>query len=434
MKLRADWILVAVIVSYTVFGTASFDWGSSRYSLYQLFLPAAAFVVACASLTAKFPGRPRATASPIAVWMAPLLAVFFFSASRSVDPAEGYTTALRYAGNFTLALTAATAVRRPEQLRRILVVLVGVAAGSAALGLLQATVSLDLTVPCLVFRDCTETPYSPVGFGSLEYKFGNGLLVGILPGLALALTSPPEDPERRRLFFLVGLSLAGLAISRGGSSILGVLLGASYLVLRIQAPSIRTLLAGGVATAVLAAAASPAFVDWAVNAVTSYRNLQSRLLVYRAGLEMLAADPLLGIGLGSFGAVAPDLLLRLGPRLLDTAPHNVFFGILVENGILGLGLYTGLLAAALRASSPQPFASRLPLCRREWGLALAVRATWIGYLADGFFHNYFLDNHLWLLVGLSASVAGLAARSARPVSREATEGIAAKETPAEARA
>lgn len=68
-----------------------------------------------------------------------------------------------------------------------------------------------------------------------------------------------------------------------------------------------------------------------------FKDVDSRLAMWRASLEALRSSPILGIG---YGQVPPLLALELGK---EAVAHNVYVTIAAETGLLGLAIFAGLL-------------------------------------------------------------------------------------------
>jgi O-antigen ligase len=88
--------------------------------------------------------------------------------------------------------------------------------------------------------------------------------------------------------------------------------------------------------------------------------------------------------------------------------HNTYLQVLAEDGIVGLVLLLGLIAAALRAAH---LAAAVFDRRGSPGLAGVARAVLvgtIGFLAAAFFVSLTTDYRLWLLLGLGPALLGIA--------------------------
>jgi hypothetical protein len=107
---------------------------------------------------------------------------------------------------------------------------------------------------------------------------------------------------------------------------------------------------------------------------------RARLIWWTATSDMFADRPLTGWGVGSYGSV----YYRFAPPQADqsrytafvqaTHPHNEFLRLLAELGIVGLGLYVALLAAAF-------VVSYRAIRRQDWGVQTVGFALWSGGLA-----------------------------------------------------
>lgn len=80
-------------------------------------------------------------------------------------------------------------------------------------------------------------------------------------------------------------------------------------------------------------------------------SLSSRGSIWKAGLQVYTESPIVGIGTGSFPQTVEPILGRPAPA------HNAFVTILVEMGVIGLGLYVAnflvVLIPLLRLPGPE---------------------------------------------------------------------------------
>lgn len=97
-------------------------------------------------------------------------------------------------------------------------------------------------------------------------------------------------------------------------------------------------------------------------------DLNNRVTIWREGLAILSAHPLLGVGSGAFKAAAIES---------GKVAHNVFVSVLVELGIIGFILFTIILVITVYQALRQPkWAARLWLTvLLVWGLGASVH-TW----------------------------------------------------------
>ena len=134
--------------------------------------------------------------------------------------------------------------------------------------------------------------------------------------------------------------------------------------------------------------------------------------IWRAGLDVAWEHPLVGVGAGTFGAaVEPSLNFQW-------SSHNVFLGILVEDGIVGLFLFVAMIAAAFAAVQPLP---RLP---RWLGIALLL-ALGVGSLSLEWGYR----KQFWFVLGIVAAEGALRPRPPRSSDRDGATGSAGGEKP-----
>jgi len=118
-----------------------------------------------------------------------------------------------------------------------------------------------------------------------------------------------------------------------------------------------------------------------------------RRSIWIAGLEIFSQKPLLGVGLGTFQHQSPQVITStLAGK--EMSMHNTFLGILVELGVIGLGIFFSLLFFLIMRLRYMPSSTRI-----FWVILLL---TWtIGALAQ----NWLFMKGTWLLLGLLATQA-----------------------------
>ena len=118
--------------------------------------------------------------------------------------------------------------------------------------------------------------------------------------------------------------------------------------------------------------------------------------IWRAGLEVVWEHPLVGVGAGAFGAAVEPALQ------FAWSSHDAPLAILVEDGIVGLGLFVAMVAAAMKPLWHLP-----PLQRKLW--IVLVAALGVGSLAAA--SDYQKD--FWFVLGLLAAQVALRAGPSR---------------------
>lgn len=142
-------------------------------------------------------------------------------------------------------------------------------------------------------------------------------------------------------------------------------------------------------------------------------SLLRRLDIWRLSLQLLAAKPLTGIGLGSYEVVfatAFPTLPLVGGRLAPPHAHNLFLQLALDLGLPGLVAFLGLLALLFRSLGHRLQRShRRPTthvdARATKPLALGVYCALVALLVVGCFDNALWGTKLtfipWLLFALA---------------------------------
>ncbi len=192
-----------------------------------------------------------------------------------------------------------------------------------------------------------------------------------------------------------GLGLSTLALGRRVWPILFVV----ALLLLLLAPALQALLPGGFMQRLddMVAFASQDLATVEIDDANFA--LVERLAHWQAAWRMFEQHPWMGVGLGQYATVYPQVAL---PRWRDPLghAHNYYLNILAEGGLLGLAAYLLLLATALVTTWRQ--------ARRThgWERALAIGALGLlGHLlAHSLFDNLYV-HEMYLLVAMALGLA-----------------------------
>jgi O-antigen ligase len=112
--------------------------------------------------------------------------------------------------------------------------------------------------------------------------------------------------------------------------------------------------------------------------------------IWRAGLEVAREHPFAGVGAGAFSAGVES---RLGDRM---SAHQTLLSVLVEEGLVGLALFLGMVVAAM-TSLP----GLTTLQRKFWITLLAALA--VGSLSTGWAYR----KPLWFVLAVLAAEVGV---------------------------
>lgn len=181
-----------------------------------------------------------------------------------------------------------------------------------------------------------------------------------LIALGLAIGSS----RHRALWLAAGIPLmAALYLTGSRSVIAAALVGLIVLVLivvRQRASAVRGVLAFAAVAVVVMVASYPWLTGRDVAGVMARQSLVVRAELMRTGLHVMATRPLFGVGIDRFHVLAGSLA---SPRLnalfpVRKNPHNDFLRFGAELGLVGLGLFLWILAAAARRIGPALLVTR----------------------------------------------------------------------------
>ena len=141
--------------------------------------------------------------------------------------------------------------------------------------------------------------------------------------------------------------------------------------------------------------------------------------IWRVGVEMVKANPVLGVGAGNFKARSPEYvldagLIRRSDLIVDDphVTHNIYLQVLSQLGAVGLLLFLAIVASALTAAA---LAAREFARQHDEQMELIARAVFVGLcgmLTAGFFGSWLFSKPLWLLLALGPAMLALARRPA----------------------
>ncbi len=382
------------VATYTVLGAARlFTVGGVDVRPSHVVLLAGSALAALMLVTGRRPWPPLSKAF-FAVGAA-FLAWVAVSWATTNGPRMGLMYLLNYgAAMAAVVLVVGTTTERRHVDATVATLLVVTAIG-ALLGAIQSATSPRFSLAGWVYGDIWQLDYGPVGYDAMPTGFGLSMLVGYV----LALSQHLDGKATRAVQAGLVAGLAGVLLAGTRSTILAACLATAYL-------WVRTGLRQGAwpigRVAALAAILGVAVCLWfptsrlqlyarvaAAGHTMGHWNTQSRLISWKAALDVWREQPIAGVGIGRYReVVVPRLPKDIGKY--NQWSHNVFLGLGVETGAVGVGLYLALLGIGFAAA-----------CRTRGSLGFGLQAALIAHCADAFFHNHQFDNHLWVLIGLS---------------------------------
>jgi O-antigen ligase len=282
--------------------------------------------------------------------------------------------ALILAGQLLLAHTTTQ-----KRLRLLIMTIIGVAIGSALFGLLRQTVQRDIMGFLL--------PYLPLqaGYGQFINSNHFAFLMELALGLPLSFILSRSFGRERWLLFAGLASPLLLAFvlsnSRGGllglcSQLLFILLlsnygrrsndtarGAANWFLRISSSRGFRLLVGGLLVVILLIGITWVGGDPLITKLEAVsgeiseegdrtREGTRRIDIWRATRQMVAENPLVGVGFGGYWVAIPQYH-RASGKLIPQEAHNDYLEVVASGGVIGAGIVGWFLVAFLRRSRQQ---------------------------------------------------------------------------------
>jgi O-antigen ligase len=216
----------------------------------------------------------------------------------------------------------------------------------------------------------------------------------------------PHFSGKHRVAALAAFLVIALAILLSGERTALLLLGFGGLIAALLLPVRRTWLLGGVACLLVLGGAvallSPVIferqVASSIHTLTHWSESPYGMLL-ASDLTLAAEHPVIGLGVGQFKehceALYPGDAERI-TAMCNTHPHNIWMEWLIEEGIIGLILFScfvfAVLAACLRSS-----ALRTNPAFAGWFISFTLR-VWPFMATTGFFSRWGAPP-FWLALG-----------------------------------
>jgi putative inorganic carbon (HCO3(-)) transporter len=258
----------------------------------------------------------------------------------------------------------------------------------------------------------------------------NYFTVSALACLPLAVCLIRKGQPTWERWFCVGsaaLSLMAvtLAASRGG--FIGLVAAAVFLLWRSRHLGFRGVV--GIALLVLLSFLSPVSpVERLLSPTSSDQDAaDSRLIVWKGALRIIATHPIFGIGLGNFKEAVSAY--EDPGRTVESLAHNSYLEIAAELGIPGLLVFLCMLLATLRSLERVRNTTRKagPILISQ--AAIGIQASLLGSAVAIFFVTAYLQKLLWLMMFVSLCLPALARQADLETSMQSTSRPRASLTP-----
>jgi O-antigen ligase len=247
------------------------------------------------------------------------------------------------------------------------------------------------------------------------------LIVCMVFAVALAMVLR-RSPVARALSVFAALAAAAAffgTFSRGGIVALGVVILAGCV---YAAKWRRAFVALAIGVALVGAVFVQDTTSGAVQRLTS-TDTSGRADIWKVGLRMVRAHPVVGVGSGNYTTAEPHYLLTSAGAIKNVnlilisphVAHNIYLHVLAEMGVIGLALFLSIIGLSIRCAvkAVALFRARGERSLEILGRALVIAIT--GILAADFFVSEQYSKQLWLLLAIGPALLAIARGS--PVAR-----------------
>jgi O-antigen ligase len=264
------------------------------------------------------------------------------------------------------------------------------------IGYVEYRTGLSLYTQVLLWRD--------VGLGRIAGPFGSPIILGLCVSflsLQLYLGYKLGAIPRLLFGFSVVLSAMLFVLTFTRSVWLGVVASTVYLILKGQPkPATRALQLVGFLV-VVSVVVSYMLSDPVLGArLAGSTNVKFRIVMGYASLKMIAANPLLGSGFGSFDDLVPKYVpIMLGVRIVRDTSHVTLLTFMAELGAAGTFLLLAFMVTAFYGSGRR---TQRSACDQHHLIRLVNTAFILAFAVNAFLIDmrFFSLAYSWLFISL----------------------------------
>lgn len=257
------------------------------------------------------------------------------------------------------------------------------------------------------FQNSGELSVQMLMFGPVAYQYALYLRPHVSRAAFLALLFVP---------FTAAMTVIG-ASSRGAQLALAY---QSYRVLLKRRLTLRSLVAAGAVVALVIALFPQEQIDRFRSAGDDTTSMQ-RILYWKRGAEMIAENPVLGVGYFNFPQYFADHYP--GDVLVGVAqlPHNILIQIGTDAGFLGLTLFAALVIRNFQCCRRiQKATAQAPEAMFATSIAKGLSVSLWGFLIAGQFVTIAYYPFFWINLALSVALLNVVRGQQKPLSSATT--------------
>ena len=257
------------------------------------------------------------------------------------------------------------------------------------------------------FQNSGELSVQMLMFGPVAYQYALYLRPHVSRAVFLALLFVPVT---------AAMTVIG-ASSRGAQLALAY---QSYRVMLKGKLTLRSLFAAGAVVALVIALFPQEQIDRFRSAGDDTTSMQ-RILYWKRGAEMIAENPVLGVGYFNFPQYFADHYP--GDILVGVAqlPHNILIQIGTDAGFIGLTLFAALVIRSFQCCRQiQKASSRASEAMFATSIAKGLSVSLWGFLIAGQFVTIAYYPFFWINLALSVALLNIVRRQQKPISSATT--------------
>jgi len=313
-------------------------------------------------------------------------------------------TVLRFALNFSLLPIVYAALRTPRNAQILIVCMIAGAVLSAAIGFLNPAASTSADAGRLT------------GAGVNSNQLGLFMVGSAVLAATLAMSRAFSGVTRLLLAAASVICLLALLKTGSREALLGLFV--AMIVGTVFAGRGRRALAMLLTTVAILSAAFyiAAFAPPDIRErVTQLEGGSGREDIWRVGVRMVRANPVLGVGAGNYIVSSKHYYLGPGavrrPEYIIDDPkeaHNIYLNVLAELGVVGLAAFLAIVGSMLACGV---MAARAFAQRGDTSMEIVSRgvcAALCGVLAGSFFSSQLYSKPLWLMLALCPALLAIA--------------------------
>ena len=144
-----------------------------------------------------------------------------------------------------------------------------------------------------------------------------------------------------------------------------------------------------------------------------------RMRLWNVGIRMIQERPVFGVGPGNF-SIGAQRYIHGDIRLVGLSAHNAYVEVAAETGLVGAGLFVGILLAAVAQTRRALRAARSVGAKDMEMFAIMNEIALLALAVHALTGGIEILKYLWLLVGMSFALGRIAlslSEKARPAAR-----------------